>query len=316
MFFNMEGYLRDQIDKSGGFYNCHAHLDRAYSLNLDNFNLSNKDLKEKWSLVEAYKRDSDIKVLSTNMMDAITYQKMNGVTGICTFLDFDDISESKPFEAFSKVRDNLGALIDLKCANQTLKGVLDEKSRYYFDMGSACCDIIGSLPAVDVDPEKHLDIVFSRAKKLRKKVHVHVDQFNSKYEKETEMVLRKIKQYGLEGNVSLIHCVSLASHPKDYRLDIYKLIRDTGTSVICCPKAWLDAPRKEEFQPSHNSITPVEEMLDFDIKIGIGTDNISDLMLPFSDGDMYKELETLAISTRLYDFDKLIGLATNGRNLT
>lgn len=314
MFFNVEGYFRDLIEKNGGFYNCHAHLDRAYTLTDENFSVAYSDLKDKWYLVDSIKRDITVKQLTTNMMNAVTYQKMNGAKGICTFLDFDEVSEAKPYEAFENVKGNFGALIDLKCANQTLKGILDEKNRYYFDMGSACCDIIGSLPARDIDPEAHLDIVFKRAKQISKKVHVHVDQFNTNKEKETELVLKKIIEHNLEGQVSLIHCVSLSSHPKDYREDMYKLIESTNTSIICCPRAWLDSPRKEEFQPAHNSITPIDEMLNYNIQIGIGTDNISDLMLPFNDGDMYKELETLAIATRLYDVDKLINIATGGRN--
>ena len=314
MFFNVEGYFRDLIEKNGGFYNCHSHLDRAYTLTDENFNTSNKDLKQKWHLVDTIKKEITVKQLTKNMMNAVTYQKMNGAKGICTFLDFDEVSESKPYEAFENVKGNFGALIDLKCANQTLKGILDEKNRYYFDMGSAYCDIIGSLPARDVDPEAHLDIAFKRAKQLSKKVHVHVDQFNSPTEKETELVLNKIVEHGLEGQVSLIHCISLSSHPRNYRNFIYDYLKETGTSIICCPRAWLDSPRKEELQPVHNSITPVDEMLEYDIQVGIGTDNISDLMLPFNDGDMYKELETLAISTRLYDVDKLIAIATNGKN--
>lgn len=314
MFFNAEGYFRDLVAKQGGFYNCHAHLDRAYTLSEENFKLSNEHLRDKWSLVDGIKRDITVKKLTENMTNAVTYLKMNGATGICTFLDFDEISQSKPFEAFKNVKSNFGALIDLKCANQTLKGVLDEKNKYYFDMGSACCDIIGSLPARDVDMNAHLDIVFKRAKHLSKKVHVHVDQFNTRHEYDTEAVLDKVVEYGLEGQVSLIHCISLACHDKEYRHSIYKLLESTDTSIICCPRAWLDAPRKEESQPSHNSITPVDEMLEYDIKIGIGTDNISDLMLPLNDGDMYKELETLAISTRLYDVDKLIKIAIGGRD--
>lgn len=311
MPFSVENYIRDLVDKGGGFSNCHSHLDRAYTVNNLNFDVSRSSLRDKWDLVNDIKRNSTVKEITDNMMTAVTYQKMNGVTSICTFLDFDEISEDKPFKAFENVKNNLGALIKLKCANQTLRGILSQENRYYFDMGSEMCDIIGSLPARDVDAEAHLDIVFSRAKELNKKVHVHVDQFNTNQETETEIVLKKVIEYGLEGQVSLIHCISLASHHKDYRQEMYKLIKETNTSIICCPRAWLDAPRKEEYQPSHNAITPVDEMLDYGIEIGLGTDNISDLMLPFNDGDMFKELETLAIATRIYDIDKLVKLATS-----
>ena len=62
--------------------------------------------------------------------------------------------------------------------------------------------------------------------------------------------------------------------------------------------------------PFHNSVTPVDEMINYDIKIGIGVDNCADLMSPFSNGDMYNELKTLAITCRLYNIDELVKIAT------
>lgn len=315
MTFSIEGFLRKEIDKSGGFYNSHCHLDRAYTLNQDDFNLTNNDLKVKWNLVRDLKSKLTTNQITANMLSALTYQKMLGVKGICTFLDFDETSKDKPFQAYLKAKENMGRLIKLKSVNQTLTGVLEPQARYWFDMGSSVCDIIGSLPSIDKCIENHLDIVLSRGKKLNKKVHIHVDQFNTNKEDETSLVLDKIIQYGMEGQVVLIHGISISAKPKEERYSIYKKLEQTNTSVICCPNAWLDSRRSEELQPSHNSITPIDEMLDFNIKIGLGTDNISDLMCPFINGDMFDELKTLAVGLRLYNTEALIKIASGGNDI-
>ena len=58
--------------------------------------------------------------------------------------------------------------------------------------------------------------------------------------------------------------------------------------------------------PTHNSITPVEEMLKYGLTVAIGSDNIQDVYKPFSDGNMYTELKFLLECLHLYDIDALL----------
>lgn len=311
--FNLIDNIKNKINNNDGFYNCHSHLDRAFTLTEDNFYLSQADLREKWRLVDSIKHNSSEKDIFKRMSFVLSKQIFQGVRGIISFIDFDEIIEDRAYKAVEACKERYNQ-INIKYANQTLKGVLNREARYWFDFGSERCDIIGSLPAKDGDKYlEHLDIVFKRAKELDKPVHVHVDQFNTWNEKETDIVLDKVKEWNLEGKVTLIHCISLACHPKDYREDMYRKIKETDTKIICCPSAWMDSPRKEEFQPSHNSITPVDEMLNHDIIVGIGTDNISDLMCPFIDGNILTELKNLAIMCRIYDENKLLKIVENSK---
>ena len=47
--------LLDEISKRGGWVNSHAHIDRAFILNKDNFKLVNDGLKEKWDYPDQFK---------------------------------------------------------------------------------------------------------------------------------------------------------------------------------------------------------------------------------------------------------------------
>ena len=50
------------------------------------------------------------------------------------------------------------------------------------------------------------------------------------------------------------------------------------------------------------------------IPVAIGSDNISDVYKPFSNGDMMVELRFLLEATHFYDVEKLVEIATtNGR---
>ena len=46
--FDPKQILLDKIKANGGWVNAHAHIDRAYILNDENFKLVDGDLKQKW----------------------------------------------------------------------------------------------------------------------------------------------------------------------------------------------------------------------------------------------------------------------------
>ena len=143
---------------------------------------------------------------------------------------------------------------------------------------------------------------------------MHVDQLNDPGQRDTELLINKTKEHGYAGKVSAIHCISLAAQPKAYREDIYKQLVEQDITVIACPSAWIDARRTETLVPSHNSITPIDEMIPAGVRVALGTDDIADIYKPFSDGDMWIELRFLLEATHCYDMDALAEIATtNGR---
>lgn len=301
----------DKIKSYGGWVNTHAHLDRAYTLTPDNFQYTYSYLKEKWHLVDEIKKASTVDQIYARMVKATELLISQGAQAMGTFIDVDEKIEDKALKAAQKLRENYGKDIEIRFANQVLKGVIDPKARYWFDMSVEFVDIIGGLPAKDFGREdEHLDILLSTAKKFNKLVHVHVDQFNTDDERETEQLARKTIEHGMQGKVSAIHCISLAAHPKKYRSEVYKVMREADLIAISCPTAWIDHNRTERLAPSHNSITPVDEMVPEGITVAFGTDNICDIYKPFSDGDLWTELRVMLEACHYYDIEQLARIAT------
>lgn len=301
----------EKIKANGGWVNTHAHLDRAYTLTPDNFQYTYSYLKEKWHLVDEMKKAATVDDIYRRMSKAVELFIEQGAQAIGTFIDVDEKIEDKALKAAIKLRETYGKDIQIKFANQVLKGVIDPKARYWFDMSVEFVDIIGGLPAKDFGrEEEHLDILISTAKENGKLVHVHVDQFNSDEERETELLARKTIEHGMQGKVSAIHCISLAAHPKKYRSEVYKLMREANLLVISCPTAWIDHNRTERLAPSHNSITPVDEMVPAGLTVAFGTDNICDIYKPFSDGDLWTELRVMLEACHYYDTEQLARIAS------
>jgi cytosine deaminase len=318
--FNPQIVLEKKVHHFGGFVNAHSHLDRAYTLTKHDMDkIVYEELENKWELIDNYKLAASSEDIESNITNALFQQKEMGTTGVISFIDVDYVVGFKALWAAKRAKEFAKLLgIDFKVASQTLKGVTSRscESMLHMSLDNGLVDIVGSLPSADKDEAKHLDIIFGLAKKYNKPVHVHVDQLNTQAEKQTELLARKTIQHGWEGRVAAIHSISLATHPKEYRQEVYRMSRDAGLSFICCPTAWIDHRRTEELTPNHNAITPVEEMIENDLLVAIGSDNIHDIYKPFSDGNMMTELRFLLEALHIYNYDELVKIATiNGAKL-
>ena len=315
--------LKQKIISSGGFVNAHAHFDRAYSVTPHDLPGGSatveRQLQEKWQLVDTWKRATSEESYFSHITSALRSQAEFGVKTALTFIDCDPVAGERALNAACRAKEYAASKLHMKLmlACQTLKGVIDPQAKKFFELSLERVDVIGGLPAADKgQEEKHLDILLSAAKSSKKRVHVHVDQNNSPDEKETEMLARAVMKHGLEGKVSAVHGISIACQSKKYRQDLYKLCLDAGLSFIACPGAWLDARRNETLSPTHNAVTPIDEMIPAGLCVALGSDNIADIYKPFADGDLMTELRMLLESNHFYDAEELVRIATeNGRRV-
>jgi len=310
--------LYDAIWAAGGFVNSHAHFDRAYTVSPQNMkDVVYNHLHQKWKYVDNYKRTATEDDYYHNIKNAILNQRDLLTTHCLSFIDLDPIVGDKALKAALRAKEfasQVGMNFNIAC--QTLKGVMPYECQVLLadSMEKDMFDVVGSLPGADKgNEEKHIEYVLLLGSAYNKRVHVHVDQLNTAAEKETELLARKTIKAGMEGRVSAVHSISLACHPKWYRKEVYKMSQDAGLSFIACPTAWIDARRTEELAPIHNAITPVDELLEHDLVVAIGSDNIHDIYKPYSTGDMRTELRFLLEATHIYNETALIKIArSNG----
>ena len=311
--------LKMLIERSGGFVNSHAHFDRAYTAQTNDFenNNVNAHLFEKWELVNIFKMQATEERYYNHISEAIYNQIKTGTYSGLTFIDCDPVSEDRALKAALRAKRDWKDKFKMKIACQTLRGVLQKSPREWFEKYAGEFDVIGGLPKKDAGREaEHIDVLMSMAKSNNQLLHVHVDQLNSIEEKETELLARKTIEHGMEGRVTAVHSISLAAHPKQYRNEVYKICLDAGLSFVCCPTAWIDHRRNENLTVTHNAITPVDELVPVGLRVAIGSDNICDVYKPFSDGDMMTELRFLLEATHFYDIQSLVEIATvNGKHV-
>src|SRR5690606_34607632 len=161
-----------------------------------------------WHLADDMKRNSSVNDIYARIERAINHYLEQEAQTIESFINVDEVIKDRSMIDTQRLKDNYGKDIEIRFANQVLKGVIDPKARQWFDMSADFVDIIGGLPAKDFGREdEHLDILLSTAKAKGKLVHVHVDQFNTDEEKETEQLARKTIEHGMQGKVSAVHSI-------------------------------------------------------------------------------------------------------------
>lgn len=309
--WNMQHAFSQRVIALGGYTCHHAHLDKAYLINEENLALSQRDMQEKWRLYRDLKRgytEADLYARISRGVECLIDQ---GVTHCRTFIDADSLVGLLPLQVARKVREDFKAYIHLEFAVQPLEGVLDPETRKIYVGACRLADVVGGLPSRDrPHPEKHLDFILSLAREMGKPVDVHVDQENNPLERETEMLARATIRHGMEGRVRAVHAISLAAQPLTEQDRVAALLKDSGIGVIVCPSAALSMKSVDGLAPLHNSIAPLQKLVEAGVPVALGVDNIHDLFMPMVDGDLWFECRLLMEATRCYDLDLIANIAT------
>lgn len=310
-FLDLKEEILHKIKENGGWVNAHTHLDRAFTITKENFHYTKATLQEKWELNNELKQTSRVEDIYDRMAQGVELMLEQGVSAVGTFIDVDAYIKDKAIKAAQKIRGSYGKDLDIVYINQVHYGVLEKEARYWFDTACEFVDIIGGLPERDKGQEaEHLDILFDAAKKRNKMAHIHIDQFNDPKQKDTQLLVEKTIEHGLEGKVVGIHGISIGAQTIDYRQNLYKRMKQAGVMMVACPLGWIDTRRSETLMPFHNAITPVDELIPAGITVAIGTDNIADIYKPFITGNMWEELHTLLEASHYYTVDDMVKVAT------
>jgi len=310
--WNLRREFYKLVDRFGGLASHHAHYDKAYLISPENLKLSQVDMQKKWELYKYLKESYTLEGLMERMSRCVDVAIAQGVTHTRTFVDADDTVKTLPMEAAIAVREKYAGRITMEIAVQPLQGVLDPAARKYYTQACELADVVGGLPSRDrPTPEKHLDFILQLAKDMGKPVDVHVDQENNPDEDETELLALKAIEHGMEGRVRAVHAISLAAKFDREQDRICRVVKDAGVGVVVCPSAALSMKPLPKAAPLHNSIAPVRRLLEHDIDVSLGIDNIADLFMPVVDGDMWFECRMLMEACRYYDLEQVARLACN-----
>ena len=273
-----------------GFVDGHMHLDKA----LIGEKVINKSgtLYEAIEIMSKYKHSmtkEDVKERSKKILD-LSFR--NGTRFLRTHIDVDDKIQLKSIEALLELKEEYKESMDIQIVAFPQDGII-KNSRSYFYLGEALkmgADIVGGIPGIEEDPIKHMNMIFDLAMKYDVDIDMHIDETDDADSLIINDLARLTIANGYIGRVTAGHCCSLSANEKEIILPIVELVKKAKINIISLPSTNLYLQGRADKINIRRGIAPVKYLLDHDIPVAIGSDNIRDPFNPFGNGNLLEEI--------------------------
>jgi len=322
----------DAVNRLGGFDNSHGHLCRADTVTEDYLAHMNTTPLEAaaWSLQAKQNATGNLHEgigyteadLRSRMSGVIERLIGYGTTRFSTCIDATpDIGEDGQLacRVARELKEKYADKIVLEIGPTPIFGFKQGTDRWnVFAEAAKNADFLAALPEKDdytsrhdrdgkIGYREHLREVIGLASDLHLPVQIHIDQANDPSERGTEILIEGLQGWveqpkvpGYEGpTIWLIHMISPSAYDEKRFAKLLDQLVDLNLGIIVCPTAAISMRQlRPIMSPTHNSLARVLEICKRKIPVLIGSDNICDIFVPQSDGDMLTEIKLLSHAVR------------------
>jgi cytosine/creatinine deaminase len=321
-----EAEIRRHASDFGGFFNAHAHADRAFTCEDKYYLHKGKSvseierlpLKAKQSLVWALHTGTafELSCIEERLKRVIEDSMRYGVKRLDSCIDVTYNVNLKAWEIAEKLKREYAGRIDFRLGAYNVAGFKDSEPERFeiFEEAARRGDFIVALAEKDEKPghigeRQHNFYMLNLGLRLGKPIHFHVDQANSPEEHLTETLLEDIHcVYDLEHRlekypeVKAVHVISPSCYGEERFQRLCDGLQKYGVGVIVCPSAGISMKiNRDEDVPNHNCLARMWDFALREIPVALGTDNINDVFVPSSTPDMYDEVRDVSGHLRFYN---------------
>lgn len=321
----------------GGFYNAHAHLDRAYTLqseylahaNTTPLEASTLPLSVKQNLVgklhlgAAYMEED----LRRRMRRALEFQYALGTRRVDSCIDASpDIAEDGllAIRVALELKKEFSGRLDVRIGPNAIFGFKEGTRRWsIYEEAARRSDFLCALPEKDhfsfldardgkIGFRRHIAKVITLGAELGKRVDLHIDQANDPDERGTEILLEGLGNNPVDSwidapkmpdgspGLRVIHMISPSAYFEDRFARLLEGLLAHNIGVVVCPTAAISMLQIRALSaPLHSSIARVLELAKKKVPVFLGSDNVCDVFVPQGDGDMLTEIKMAGHAVRL-----------------
>lgn len=296
-----------------GFVDSHMHLDKAL-IGEKVFNKSGT-LKEAIGIMSTYKKSMTKKDIKDRARQTLKLSYNHGTRFLRTHVDVDEIIGLKGLEAILELKEEYEKLIQIQVVAFPQEGFLNNPSNYNVleESLKLGADIVGGIPANENDPIRHIDMIFELAKKYCKDIDMHIDETDDPDTLTLKYLAEKTLLEKYQKRVTADHCCSLSANKLEYIENLLSLTKKAEINIITLPSTNLYLQGRDDKKNFRRGITRVKDLLEREIAVSIGSDNIRDPFNPFGNGNLMEEALIAAHGCHmggLDDLDKIFEMTT------
>lgn len=275
------------------FVEPHVHLDTTLTAGEPRWNESGTLFEgiQCWSERKEFLSKEDVK---NRARQAIKWQVANGIQFIRTHVDTTD-PQLTAIKALVELREELKDFVTLQIVAFPQEGVLSypnglELLEKALKLGA---DVIGAIPHFEFTREygvESIEKIFELAKKYDALIDVHCDEIDDEQSRFIEVVATKAYENQMGHKVTASHTTAMHSYNGAYTYKLFRLLKMSGINFVANPLVNIHLQGRFDTYPKRRGITRVKEMLEADINVCFGHDDIFDPWYPLGTGNMLQVL--------------------------
>ncbi|MEH8172546.1 cytosine deaminase [Aeromonas veronii] len=286
------------LDGEGGlaippFIEPHIHLDTTQTAGEPSWNLSGTLFEgiERWAERKALLTHEDVK---QRAIQTLKWQIANGIQFVRTHVDVSD-PNLVALKAMLEVREEMKEWVELQIVAFPQEGILS------YPNGKALleealklgADVIGAIPHFEFTREygvESLHYIFELAEKYQVLVDVHCDEIDDEQSRFIETLATLAYERGIGHRVTASHTTAMHSYNGAYASRLFRLLKMADINFVANPLVNIHLQGRFDTYPKRRGITRVKEMLEANINVCFGHDDVFDPWYPMGTANMLQVL--------------------------
>ncbi|CAI2016375.1 Cytosine deaminase [Serratia quinivorans] len=288
----------DVLNAQGGlalpaFVEPHIHLDTTQTAGQPAWNQSGTLFEgiERWAERKALLTHEDVK---QRAWQTLKWQIANGVQYVRTHVDISDPTLTA-LRAMLEVKQEVAPWVTLQIVAFPQEGIMS------YPNGEALleealrlgADVVGAIPHFEFTREygvESLHKAFALAQKYDRLVDVHCDEIDDEQSRFVETVAALALKLDMGARVTASHTTAMHSYNGAYTSRLFRLLKMSGINFVANPLVNIHLQGRFDSYPKRRGITRVKEMLEAEINVCFGHDDVFDPWYPLGTANMLQVL--------------------------
>lgn len=291
------------------FVESHVHLDTCLSLPKTGQNLSGT-LFEGIKLWSNFRGEITKQELKERTKQTVQLYVDNGVQHIRSHVDITSGNMST-FETLLELKEEVKDIMDIQLVAFPQDGVFSSNNaKENLDKAIKLgADAIGAIPHFEFTREygvESLNYIINLAEKSGKLVDVHCDEIDDEQSRFLEVLAARAYESGLGERVTASHTTAMHSYNSAYCSKLFRLLGMSNINIVSNPLVNVNLQGRFDTFPKRRGITRVKELLENNVNVSFGHDDILDPFYPLGNGDMRDTLSMGLHLCHMMGYDELI----------